>query len=341
MRTRAEGGSGATLHTGGEEVYFIPHIMGIEVDMMMKMEEKDAYAVLGVSRDADERTIRRAYHKLALRMHPDKVQARAKGLSQDGTTEEAKPVDLEEAKIKFQQLQKIFQVLSDPDRRAQYDETGSLDDDDDSLLGSKFAGKDFSELYAYYRSVFAKVTEEDIAAFELKYRGSEEESRDLLDLYEKHEGRMNLVFSYLLCSRPGEDAERFASVIDAAVGRGDAAEHASYARWRKALRKKAGGKHHVKSSSTKKDTKSRRAKLGGVRKSKEGEGGMSALTAQIQGRHAGRMEDLLGSLEAKYGGGGGGKAKAKKKKVKGEPTEEEFERARARIGKKKAAAASS
>jgi len=307
---------------------------------MMKMEEKDAYAVLGVSRDADERTIRRAYHKLALRMHPDKVQARAKGFSKDqGMEEEAKPVDLEEAKIKFQQLQKIFQVLSDPDRRAQYDETGSLDDDDDSLLGSKFAGKDFSELYAYYRSVFAKVTEEDIAAFELKYRGSEEESRDLLDLYEKHEGRMNLVFSYLLCSRPGEDAERFASVIDAAVGRGDAAEHASYARWRKALRKKAGGKP-IKSS-TKKDTKSRRAKLGGVRKSKEGEGGMSALMAQIQGRHAGRMEDLLGSLEAKYGGGGGGKAKAKKKKVKGEPTEEEFERARARIGKKKAAAASS
>ena len=305
---------------------------------MMKMEEKDAYAVLGVSRDADERTIRRAYHKLALRMHPDKVQARAKGLSQDGTTEEAKPVDLEEAKIKFQQLQKIFQVLSDPDRRAQYDETGSLDDDDDSLLGSKFAGKDFSELYAYYRSVFAKVTEEDIAACELKYRGSEEESRDLLDLYEKHEGRMNLVFSYLLCSRPGEDAERFASVIDAAVGRGDAAEHASYARWRKALRKKAGGKP-IKSS-TKKDTKGRRA-LGGVRKSKEGEGGMSALMAQIQGRHAGRMEDLLGSLEAKYGGGGG-KKKAKKKKVKGEPTEEEFERARARIGKKnKAASAAS
>ncbi|TQD78891.1 hypothetical protein C1H46_035549 [Malus baccata] len=73
--------------------------------------EKSLYEVLGVERSATQQEIKKAYHKLALRLHPDK-----------------NPGD-EEAKEKFQQLQKVISILGDEEKRALYDETGCLDDD--------------------------------------------------------------------------------------------------------------------------------------------------------------------------------------------------------------------
>jgi DnaJ-class molecular chaperone len=65
--------------------------------------------VLGVSRSATHDEIRKAYHKLALRLHPDK-----------------NPGD-EDAKEKFQSLQNVIAILGDPEKRKVYDETGSVD----------------------------------------------------------------------------------------------------------------------------------------------------------------------------------------------------------------------
>lgn len=56
-----------------------------------------------------------------------------------------------DAKERFQDLQKLYSVLSDPERRKVYDATGSVEDSEE------LAGKDFSELYAFFRGLFKKV----------------------------------------------------------------------------------------------------------------------------------------------------------------------------------------
>ena len=68
-------------------------------DHEVENENKTIYDVLGVSSDATQAEIRKAYHRMALKLHPDKQRDESKR---------------EEAKDKFQTLQKIFAVLSDP-----------------------------------------------------------------------------------------------------------------------------------------------------------------------------------------------------------------------------------
>jgi curved DNA-binding protein len=68
---------------------------------------KDYYQILGVSRDASEEEIRRAYRKLARKYHPD-VNPGSK------SSEE-----------KFKEINEAHEVLSNPDRRKQYDALGS------------------------------------------------------------------------------------------------------------------------------------------------------------------------------------------------------------------------
>src|SRR5260221_3084126 len=67
--------------------------------------KRDFYEVLGVSRTCDDDDLKRAYRKLALKYHPDK--------NPDGEAEE-----------RFKEVNQAYQILSDPQRRAQYDRFG-------------------------------------------------------------------------------------------------------------------------------------------------------------------------------------------------------------------------
>ncbi len=69
--------------------------------------KRDYYEVLGVSRAADEETLKKAYRKLALKYHPDK--------NPDGGRE---------AEERFKELNEAYQILCDPQRRTQYDRFG-------------------------------------------------------------------------------------------------------------------------------------------------------------------------------------------------------------------------
>ena len=73
-------------------------------------ESKDYYSILGVSKDATADDLKRAYRKLAKQYHPDAQH-----------TEE----DKKKAEAKFKEINEAYSVLSDENKRAQYDRFGS------------------------------------------------------------------------------------------------------------------------------------------------------------------------------------------------------------------------
>ena len=68
---------------------------------------RDYYQILGVSKDADDNALKKAYRKQAMRWHPDK--------NQDNKSE---------AEAKFKDISEAFEVLSDPQKREIYDRFG-------------------------------------------------------------------------------------------------------------------------------------------------------------------------------------------------------------------------
>ena len=70
------------------------------------MAKRDYYEVLGVSKSADESTIKKAYRKIAMKYHPDRNP------------------DNNEAEEKFKEAAEAYEVLSDGDKKARYDRFG-------------------------------------------------------------------------------------------------------------------------------------------------------------------------------------------------------------------------
>ncbi|MDR0631158.1 MAG: molecular chaperone DnaJ [Holosporales bacterium] len=70
---------------------------------------KDYYEILGVSKTASAAEIKKAYHKLAMKYHPDRNKGQA------------------EAANKFKEINEAYEVLSDSEKRARFDRYGSAD----------------------------------------------------------------------------------------------------------------------------------------------------------------------------------------------------------------------
>eukprot|EP00884_Botryococcus_braunii_P011666 jgi/Botrbrau1/204/Bobra.0022s0184.1 len=222
-------------------------------------KERDLYEVLGVNRDASQADIRKAYLKLSLKLHPDRNPE-------------------EDAKEKFQSLQQIYGVLSDPDKRKIYDETGSLQDSED------LAGGQFEELYRFYRGLYRSIDEDDIEKFSSEFRGSEAEAAELLQYYTEFHGNMDKVFEWLMCSEPKLDSHRFMDIVEEAIKEGKVERHDRFSKWAKHTAAKPRPKDPLKR--TKKRKADRENDL--------------ALVAQIRGRQNSHM-GALAALGAKYG----------------------------------------
>jgi molecular chaperone DnaJ len=82
--------------------------------------KRDYYEVLGVKRTADDDELKKAYRKLALKFHPDK--------NSDTHAEE-----------RFKELNEAYQILSDPERRMQYDRFGHAAFEQGAGAGFDFA----------------------------------------------------------------------------------------------------------------------------------------------------------------------------------------------------------
>ncbi|HJA42580.1 MAG TPA: molecular chaperone DnaJ [Candidatus Dorea stercoravium] len=100
----------------------------------MAESKRDYYEVLGVSRDADEATLKKAYRKVAKKYHPD-----------------VNPGD-KEAEKKFKEASEAYAVLSDPEKRRQYDQFGHAAFEGGAggaggFGGFDFSGADFSDIF--------------------------------------------------------------------------------------------------------------------------------------------------------------------------------------------------
>ncbi|OAP58943.1 hypothetical protein AYL99_06240 [Fonsecaea erecta] len=96
---------------------------------LKRSKTKDYYKVLGVSRDADEATIKKAYRTATKLYHPDKAAAR--GISK------------EEAEKKMTSINEAYEVLSDPELKAKFDNGDDPNDPMANQGGNPFQGSPF------------------------------------------------------------------------------------------------------------------------------------------------------------------------------------------------------
>lgn len=251
--------------------------------MAAPSERDGLYTVLGIDREASLETIKRAYYRLALQLHPDRCGAERR------TTAE------------FQRVGFAYEVLSDPARRKLYDETGIVD-------GDVHSGD--SDWAAYFRELFRRVTFADLDEFKATYVGSVEEYEDVLAAYVKHRGDIAKVAESVFFGDV-EAESRYLSLIRRAINKGIVpafecvtqiiSDEAALRMQQRKRRKRAEGEA---------EEAAQLAKELGISLGT----GKGDLAAAIQARQKGRFDTLIANLENKYSTGRGSPQKTKKTK---------------------------
>ncbi|MCW8855602.1 MAG: molecular chaperone DnaJ [Gammaproteobacteria bacterium] len=94
------------------------------------MSKRDYYEVLGVSRDVNEADLKKAYRRMAMKFHPDKNQ------------------DNPQAEEKFKEAKEAYDILSDAQKRAAYDQYGHAGVDASAAGAGGFGGgSNFSDIF--------------------------------------------------------------------------------------------------------------------------------------------------------------------------------------------------
>lgn len=146
----------------------------------MTLQELDPYVELGVVLDDTPATIKRAYYKLCLKYHPDKLSEEERVKHKD----------------KFERIQFSYSVLGDVDKRARYDATGSLEVSESDVNWTDI-----------FRRESEQVTEEMIEKDKSEYQGSKDEYDDILDAFKYYEGAFAKLFEAIPHLEFSEDEE--------------------------------------------------------------------------------------------------------------------------------------
>ena len=91
--------------------------------------KQDYYDVLGVSRDVDEAGLKKAYRRHAMKYHPDRNQGNAS------------------AEEKFKEIKEAYDILSDNQKRAAYDQFGHSGVDTSAAGHGGFSGAGFGDIF--------------------------------------------------------------------------------------------------------------------------------------------------------------------------------------------------
>lgn len=147
-------------------------------------------------------SVKKAYHKLSLKFHPDRVAEEEKG----------------EATEKFKVLSKLYSVLTDKNKKALYDDKGVIDDDDE---------RDLSSWLELWRSVFKPITDQDIQNYERDYVGSEQEEIDVRKAYVNGKGCINFMMNHVPFMSI-KDEDRMQEMVKKWIAAGEVEEHKSF-----------------------------------------------------------------------------------------------------------------
>ena len=104
----------------------------------MANKKRDYYEVLGLNRDASEEDIKKAYRKLAMKHHPDRNP------------------DSKDAEEKFKEAKEAYEMLSDPQKRAAYDQYGHAGVDP-NMGGAGFRGGPGAEGFGGFAEAFGDI----------------------------------------------------------------------------------------------------------------------------------------------------------------------------------------
>lgn len=233
--------------------------------------DSNPYEVLQVEATATPLEIKKAYKKLCLQYHPDKIQQQ----------------NTEIDKHYFPKVQFAYSILSDPLKRSRYDSTGSVSEGMD--------GFDWKE---YFQNVQEKITIDMIEEDRAKYQGSLEEKADILHNFVYYDGDFLKLFEVIPHLEFDEAQEsRVFDIVEQDAASADMGK--SWEKYKKSRKTKV--KQMLKKLA--KEAKQAEALAKKIKKPIKTE---SDLKAMIQKKNAGRLDDLISSLESKYGKKGRG-----------------------------------
>jgi molecular chaperone DnaJ len=101
------------------------------------MAKRDFYEILGVPKNASDEDIKKSYRKLAMKFHPDRNQGEA----------------TKEAEVKFKEAKEAYEMLSDPQKRAAYDQHGHAGVDP-NMRGGPGGGEGFGGFAEAFGDIF-------------------------------------------------------------------------------------------------------------------------------------------------------------------------------------------
>lgn len=226
---------------------------------------KILYDVIGVSNDASDDEIKKGYRKTSLKVHPDRVRLE----------------DKDKATRKFQVLAQVHHILSSPEKRKLYDDHGIIANEDGLESEADWAN--------YWRLLFPEISVNDIDNFMTTYIDSKDEEEDLISIYDRFKGDMNMIYEYHI----GFEEERITALLHRLIKEGKIKNYPKFSRESPTLKAKRS-KRAEKEAKQAAKIKSKSSKAG---KSVDS---MEELTALIKKKQQGNFDSMIANLEAKY-----------------------------------------
>jgi DnaJ family protein C protein 9 len=148
-------------------------------------QSENLYSLLGLQKTASNSEIRKAYRRLVFLCHPDKNKSDPN------------------ASTKFSNISRAYKILSNPESRKLYDETGEYDEENEGEIN-------ITETLTYFRKIYSP---KDIESFEKKYVNSKDEEEDLINFYNENGGDIKKILEWIPFSK-NEDVQRYIKIYE-------------------------------------------------------------------------------------------------------------------------------